>query len=449
MIGGGLGGLAAAARLCKVGHDVTLVERTSRLGGVVHAVEHSFSERESFRWDDGPATMTLPAAARDLFRKSGRPLERALELEPVTTPRRHAFADGTVLDLPVGNRAGQHRALDAALGPAAAKDWQTVVDDLAPLWERLRTRVLEVPFTGGVRSLGPAGFRALASGRSLRSYARGRLRDQRARQLLEHLAVATGSDPGQTPALAAVQAYVERTFGLWTSPGGLTRLAEVLAERVHERGVDVRMGTEALGITTDGNGVSEVSVAGGDRLPADVVVAGVDVRTLVGELLAGPPRSLRRAARAIRQAPARTGVHLGLRGYADLPFETVFHGTVPGDPLTVIVRAPADPSLAPEGHRAVTVLVAGPRHTGGATDPLEILAARGLDLRRDVVARVDADPQPYGPVWRGWWRGLGVPTNQTAVRGLFVVGGSAHPGPGVPSVLLGAAAVAQLVGSAR
>src|SRR3954462_12041288 len=111
VVGGGLGGTAAPARRAKQGHQVTLVERLERLGGSV-----GYVERDGFRWDAGPTSTALPAVLRDLFRKSGRPLERELELGPVEPAPEHRFADSTVLALPMGSRAAQMTAVEEALG---------------------------------------------------------------------------------------------------------------------------------------------------------------------------------------------------------------------------------------------------------------------------------------------------------------------------------------------
>ena len=468
MIGAGLGGLAAAARLAKLGHAVTAVERSPQVGGVVQTLERSHeistTQRVMFRWDSGPASMTLPAALRDLFRKSGRPLERVAELAPVTSPRRHVFADGTVLDLPVGSRSGQFRALEHVLGGATANAWQSTLDDLTTTWELLRTHALEAPFRG-VRDLGPAGLRALVAGGSLRSFARRHLPDSRARSLLEHAVVGSGSDPGRAPAFTAVHAYVERTFGQWTCPGGFGRLAGALGERLRERKVDLRLGTEVAEVLTSAGRVNGVGLGDGERLAAELVVSGVDVRTLAGMVVDAAPRPLRRAARTVTPAPVSHVVHLGLRDAPELPYETVLHGGRDLGPADreeapcIVVRAPDDPDLAPAGYRAVTVEVLGDRRgtaagegsapAGGAgADPLDVLAGRGLDLRHRVVVRVDRDAASYGPTWRGLARGRGLVRNRTPLSGLYAVGGTAHPGPGVPSVLLGAAAVAQDIGRA-
>src|SRR5688572_11499026 len=112
VVGGGFGGMASAARLAKLGHDVTLLERSEQLGGALATVE-----QDGFAWDAGPHTTLLPAVIRDLFRKSGRPLEKEIgELEPLELIREHRFEDETSVRLHGGSRAAQKAAFDE-LGP--------------------------------------------------------------------------------------------------------------------------------------------------------------------------------------------------------------------------------------------------------------------------------------------------------------------------------------------
>jgi phytoene dehydrogenase-like protein len=92
VIGGGFGGLATALRLAKLGHAVTLVEERELGGALVPFT------RDGFVWDTATHTI-LPAVVRDLFRKTGRPLEKELELAPLDCLREHWFEDGTSLVL--------------------------------------------------------------------------------------------------------------------------------------------------------------------------------------------------------------------------------------------------------------------------------------------------------------------------------------------------------------
>src|SRR3954452_19271551 len=142
VVGGGFGGLASAARLAKLGHEVTLVEARPQLGGAL-----GFVEADGFRWDTGPTSTLLPAVIRDFFRKSGRPAEKEIDLVPVEPVQQHRFEDDTVLDLPGGSRAAQLEAVDTALGAGAGARWTSYVDDFAEVWEVLRKDFFERPWS--------------------------------------------------------------------------------------------------------------------------------------------------------------------------------------------------------------------------------------------------------------------------------------------------------------
>ncbi len=137
VIGGGFGGLASALRLAKLGHDVTLVEERE-LGGALVPVT-----ADGFTWDVVAHTL-LPAVVRDLFRKTGRPLEKELDLVQLDCVREHWFADGSALVLPAG-RAAQLQAFDT-LGPGLGQPWLDHVQSYADDWEALRRGYLEVPW---------------------------------------------------------------------------------------------------------------------------------------------------------------------------------------------------------------------------------------------------------------------------------------------------------------
>ncbi|HEX2175528.1 MAG TPA: FAD-dependent oxidoreductase [Nocardioidaceae bacterium] len=444
VVGGGFAGMATAARLAKLGHTVTLCERSPALGGALGRVEE-----QGFAWDAGPWSTTLPAVLRDLFRKSGRPLERMLDLVPVEPARVHRFEDGTELALPAGSRADQIDAMAPVFGEAAALQWAEFLDQLAPAWDLLRRTALEQPFAG-CSALTREQQRLLDPRRSLHKVARKTFRDERLRTLLQHHVVMQGSEPRDVPGFLAVESYVERTFGRWRPVGGMHALTTALAVRLQERGVDVRLETEVGGIVCKDDAVAAVTLADGTAVGTDLVVGGIDPRRLFRMLEYAPAARtpLRDADRTIPAVPPGA-THLGLTATAAVPMldsELVLHE----ESSTLVVR-PDD--QAPPGHLAWTVL----RRGNVGENTLDALARRGIDVREQVVARVDrspaemvrlADGSPYGVRWAGprtiSWR----PNNQTPVRGLYCAGASAHPGAGVPLVGLGAALVAELVGKA-
>ena len=146
VIGGGMGGLAAAARLAKKGHKVTLFEAGSRLGGKCQ------TERlGEFSFDTGPSLLTLPAVYRDLFIKTGKRLEHLLELKPVDPAFEYIFHDGTRIQFPNLSHNGTVGAITEVLGTNAGNDWHNLLERAESMWEASRESFIE----GELRSIWP------------------------------------------------------------------------------------------------------------------------------------------------------------------------------------------------------------------------------------------------------------------------------------------------------
>ncbi|HET6626897.1 MAG TPA: FAD-dependent oxidoreductase [Nocardioidaceae bacterium] len=433
VVGGGLGGCASAARLAKLGHQVTLVERLDHVGGAV-----GFLDRDGYRWDTGPVSTALPAVIRDLFRKSGRPLERELELVPLDPIREHRFEDGSVLSLPSGSRSAQHEAIETALGAGRGDRWLDYTHSFVDTWTALRRDYLERPYSPD--HAGAATRRLLASRTTLHRRVHKAFKDQRLRELALAGVVLDGHDPHNVPAWLGMMSYVEQNFGVWTVPGGMGELAAALAKRLRERRVDVRLGTTVSDIVLrDGRPAGVETDLGG--IDADLVVSAIDPRGI--PLLAS---HVRRTMPAIPPVL----VHLGLQGdlpadLADLPHEVVLHG----DPMLVVRTN----GTAPDGGRAWTVLGRGRL----AEDIVTALARRGIDVRENLRVRVDRSPRelveiwggsPYGVLWQGRATLVQRMGTRTPVDGVYCAGAHAAPGSGVPFVGLSAALVAEEIGKA-
>ncbi|WP_246486943.1 phytoene desaturase family protein [Kribbella qitaiheensis] len=416
--------------MAKLGHQVTVCEQDARLGGALGRVD-----ADGFSWDAGAASTTLPAALRDLFRKSGRPIESLVQLDPITEPRRHLFGDGSVLDLPVGDRPGQLDAWTDLAGAKTARRWTDLVDSYGETWQVLRKTSLEPPL---MDRLPWNAIRALKPWQSLDRVADRRLDDDRARAVLRYYAIQHGSDPKATPGYVGVWSYLERTFGRWTVAGGFGAVADALAQRTSERKIDVRTEAEVVAVTSKGGAVTGVRLADGTELPADIVVSDVDPRELYGQLVDDPAaKKVRRKVMSTHQAQAAYVVHLGLQDpVPDLPFETVLHGSP-----TVVVRTGG---VAPAGHKAWSVLV----HGYPADDVLDLLVARGLHIRDKVVSRQASSSWLAGVAWEGFRTARKRAANVSPIKGLYCVGAGAHPGTGVPATTLGAAIVADAIGKA-
>jgi phytoene desaturase len=484
VVGAGVGGLAAAARLASAGHRVTVCEQAEHVGGKLGLVE-----RDGFRFDTGPSLLTMPHVFADLFAATGARLTDVLELEPLEPLARYRFPDGTILGAS-GDLEVMTDRLDEALGAGAGADWRRFVARAERMWQAVRGPFLESPLRGA-RDLARYALRAsdlvaVAPHRSLRDLGRRYLRDPRLRMLLDRYATYAGSDPRRAPAALATVPYVEQAYGGWYVKGGLYRLGEAIAERAAERGAVLRTNTDVAAIEQAGGRVAGVRLADGERLRADVVVANADAAHVYGDLVAGPQAQAARR-RLARATPSLSGfvLLLGVRGDTpglahhnvlfpadyDAEFDALF-GPAPQpvpDP-TLYVAVPPDPAVAPPAHEAWFVLVNAPRQgqvdwdapglaQGYGDRLLDLLAARGLDVRERVVVRETITPADlerrtravggaiYGTSSNGARAGFLRPANRSPVAGLFLVGGSSHPGGGLPLVALSARIVADLVGT--
>ncbi len=498
MIGAGVGGLAAGVRLAAVGHHVTLCEAAPVVGGKLGRHRRD-TELGTFTFDTGPTLLTLPQVFEELFAETGTPLSDAVDLRRLDTIARYRFADGTEVDT-VSDPDRQRQAFDDTLGAGTGAAWQHVVNRGAAIWKAVEEPIFGSTLSGrtllslGRRLARLDDLRTVAPHRTLHSVARELLPDPRQRLMLERYATYEGSDPRHAPAALAVVPYLEHRFGAWYVDGGLYGLAEALADRFAALGGELRLGTRVARVAGTGR-VTHVELADGTQLAADVVVSDTDARVLHGEL--------HRTRRHVPPADSLSGFVLLLGVHDPLPslgHHTVRYGGAPyGDEFDAVfgtrvsagvrgpgrlvpdpvlyVNAPHDPSVAPDGCRAVYVLVNAARHaTTGASGTLDwtvpgladryaatvldLLAARGLDLRDRLVScdvRTPADLERdtgapggaiYGQVQHGPLATVARAHNRSRTRGLFLVGGSTHPGGGLPLVALSARAVAADIGPA-
>lgn len=429
VVGGGLGGCASAARLAKLGHDVTLLDALPTLGGAIGSVE-----LDGFRWDTGPSATALPAVLRDLFRKSGRPLERELDLVPVEPMREHRFADGTQLRLPSGSRSAQLEAVDEALGGGRGQEWVDYVHDFAEPWDRLRRDYLERPYSADRADKETE--QLLRSRTMMHKAVTRRFRDKRLRTLAFHHAVEGGQDPRNVPAWFGIMDYVEQNFGTWTIPGGFGQLAGLLTKRLAERGVTVLTGVTAKDLELGSAGAQAV-LTGSGPIAAERVVVAIDPRRL--------PVLAPYVDRSMPAIPP-TVTHLGLSGeFPDLPAEIVVH-----DEYVITIRTDGQ---APPGKSAWTLLGRGKL----SEDLVVALARKKIDVRDAIETRVDRSPRelvehysgsPAGVLWQGRATVRDRLSTVTPLPGVYAAGAHTGGGGWVPFVGLTAALVAEAIGPA-
>ncbi|GAA3451119.1 phytoene desaturase family protein [Dactylosporangium matsuzakiense] len=481
VIGAGVGGLSVAARLAAAGHRVTVFEQAETVGGKLGRRTVETAEG-AFTFDTGPSLFTLPQVAAELLASTAGSLDPTggLDLVPLDPIVRHHFPDGSTLDSAAGDAFAER--IGQAFGAEAAADWRRLWRRAGRVWATSWRHVLTSPVDSPMQMAGLAwrlgDLAAIAPGRTLRGLGRSHLRDPRLRMLLERYATYTGADPRRAPAALLAIPYAELEFGGWYLRGGLGTLADALLARCEALGVRVVTGAAVRSIAVEGSRAAGVILEDGNAVKADVVVANADALQVYRSLLPRPREARRLEARSLGGFVLLLGLRGRTPGLAhhtvffprdyDAEFDAIF-GTPPApvpDP-TVFVTAADDPLVRPDGHEGWFVLVnaapQGPVDWPAAADAyadrvLAVLAERGHDVRdrllfREVLTPADleaATRSPGGAIYGTASHGLGGllrPPNRSPLPGLFLVGGSVHPGGGLPLVMLSAKIVADLIGA--
>jgi phytoene desaturase len=480
VVGGGLGGLAAACTLAARGYGVVLLEKNAWLGGKAAVLEEG-----GYRFDMGPTILTLPSVLRRVFAEAGERLEEHLDLTRLDPQWRCFFHDGSVLDL--RQDAGTMAAALEAFAPGSAKGYRRFLGlsrrqhDVSERFFFWRPVGSPWDLFDTTSAFQPSTVRALLDlrpGRSVAATVRAHAADARVAQMLDHFTQYVGSAPDQSPAVLCGIAHMQTGEGVWYPRGGTGAVPRALAALAERLGVELRCGAGVRRILTDAGGRAYgLETESGERLGASAVVANSDSVRTHRDLLGGPAR--RRFERRRGYEPACSGVvlYLGLdRGYGHLAHHNFVFSRDPGEEFDAIYRqgepapdptcylaAPArtEPAVAPPGGEALYVLVHAPHlrphhdwkrmlpayrrtildklaTTAGLTDLEGRIRVERWLTPQDIHDRYGVlDGAIYGLASHGKFLGAFKPSNRSPdVPGLYLAGGSAHPGPGMPMVLM-------------
>ncbi len=481
VIGGGLGGLAAACTLAARGHRVQLFEANPWLGGKAAVLEEA-----GFRFDMGPSILTLPRVLRKIFGEAGRRLEDYLDLVPLDPQWRCFFDDGSVLDLHADVKqmqatlAGFTHGNDDPAGYARFINHAKRLDGISErffFWKSIGS-VLDMMDPKASFNLGTlSDVLAMGMGRSVSDTVRSYIKDRRVAQMIDHFTQYVGSCPDASPAVLCGIAHMQTNEGIWYPMGGTRAVPLALARLASELGVEIIPGSKVHRIDHDGRRVTGLTHGDGHFVPLDAVVSNMDAVRTYRELIGG--KFADRFERHKHFEPACSGVvlYLGLKKrYEHLlhhgfvfsrdpheEFDAIYKRGEPAADPTCYIAAPAvtDPTVAPPGGEALYVLVhtpyLRPRHDWSAMlpayrrtilDKLKRTAGLG-DIEERIVFEQALTPQDihdryrvlngaiYGIASHGKFFGAFKPANRRKdIEGLYLAGGAAHPGPGMPMVMM-------------
>ncbi len=479
IVGAGIGGLAAALRLSHAGCAVTVIEAQPTPGGKMRTLPSVAGPV-----DAGPTVLTLRPVFEALFSEVGEHLEDHVTLQPLSVLARHYWDDGTRFDL-MADPDATLANLDSAFGPEAVEDYRAFRARSARLFD-----AFDAPMMQAARPSQPALVarvlrqpslaRDMAPHRSMAADLARAFRDPRLAQLFGRYATYVGGSPYLSPALLSLVSTAEAR-GVWAVEGGMHRLARAIEALARARGATFRYGQCVRRIVTSGGKVTGVETAEGHH-PAEAVVFNGDPRALrTGHLGEDVTRAVPPAATEPRSLSAYVHAFAARAHGPAISHHTVFFGSDPGAEFTALAQGqrPTDATLylcaqdrtgdtPPDGPERFEIILNGPPVPDGATETEKDIA----QCQTQVFARLASfglrfDPQPgpetlttpqgfarlfpassgslYGRSPHGLTAGLKRPTARTGIAGLYLCGGGAHPGAGVPMATLSARHAAEAI----
>lgn len=479
IIGAGLGGLAAACRLAKSDHDVTILEKNENVGGKVNHVEAG-----GYSFDTGASLLTMRHVFEDLFDFCGRRLEDYLDLVSLDPICRYFWTDKTVFD--ASSDLQKTRAEIARIAPSDVENFTKYLADAKRKYEIAEKTFLAHSLNDLPKLLRPKYLKDLlhiSSLKTLDKHHAAYFQTAKLQQLFNRFATYNGSSPYQTPATFALVPFVEFGLGAWYARGGIYEIPKALARLAKEFGVNIRTGCAVEKIIVEDKKAVGAQLETGETVSSDYVVANSDAietyRNLVDEKFFNQKLD--------RREPSCSGfvLLLGVRKkYPQLAhhniffsddyraeFDQLFRDLRPAKNPTIYVCAASrtDATQSPENCENLFVLINAP-YTSARTDwqieaksyrdlIVEKLESFGLkDLENSIEYEQIITPADfenkyrtnrgsiYGVSSNGVFSAfLRVPNRSRQIKNLYFVGGATHPGGGMPLVLLSGKMTADLI----
>lgn len=465
--------MAAAIRLASAGTEVRLLERSDRLGGKLREVDVG-----GYKLPAGPSVFTMRAVFEELFGGAEK-LAEYLELEPIDPLCRHFFPDGSQLDLHT-DAERTRREIKAFAGERDARGYMEFRAHAHKIHEIVRGPFMERPLAvfDLLRPSTLLQITQIDGMRTLWKAIESFFVDPRLRQLFARYATYNGSSPFHAPATLAVIAHVENAYGIFSCKGGIYRLAEALEKRARSLGVTIEIGVQIDEIVVERGRAVGVR-RGGAVERADLIIAAVDAAHVYDRLL-GSERAMRKLGEKYASEELSSSAYVLLavadRAPLDLLHHNVFFSRDYKREFEELVndrRPPVDPTVylcaddrvhgssVGETERAFLLTNAPPLDEKGRRVDWKTEAPRCRDRIASTLARhgwslnvrasVEQTPVDFAerfPSSKGALYGLASnskmaafkrPPNQVSgIAGLYLVGGTVHPGAGLPMVCLSA-----------
>ncbi|WP_223700732.1 phytoene desaturase family protein [Sutcliffiella deserti] len=481
VIGGGLGGLAAAISLAAKGFKVTILEKNSHLGGKLMAVQLG----ETY-FDFGPNTITMPDVFREVIALSGENPDEYLTFIKLHSHTRNVSSDGTKFDFSTDREIMLEQL--SRLDPTGAKNYHAYLTKVTELYKLGQTHFFRRTFTSTKDYLSPslgASFSKVKPLTSLHQFNRRYFTNPFVIQALDRYATYIGSSPYISPATFALISYLELVDGVYYAKGGNWKIAEAFEKIARKLGVEIRTDCAVTKIVVKNKQAVSVEVADEEIYYADIFVMNADLLAAYPDLVHEKDRSHFSNQKAASYEPSISALVIlaGLQErneqllHHSVYFSTNYHKEFielmkdrkyASNPTIYLSNSSVtELDKGPHGDN-LFILVNAPAVTSSADNSIFIeeykkqiyttLESHGLSINANLKVEKIITPQDiqskfgafkgslYGAASNRKRDAFFRPRNKARdIGNLYFVGGSTHPGGGSPMVTLSGINVANTI----
>ncbi len=483
IIGAGLGGLSAACRLAKSGFEVTVLEKNERVGGKVN-----FVENDGYKFDTGASLLTMKHVFEELFEFCGKSIEDYLDIKPLEPICRYFWSDRTVFDA----SQSVEKTLEEIekLEPNDVKGFQQYLADSKQKYEIAERTFLAKSLNELPQLLKPKylpDLLKISTLKTLNKHNKQYFKSEKLQQLFNRFATYNGSSPYKTPATFALIPYVEFGLGAWYVKGGIYQISKALEKLANELGVKFRVETEVEEIIIENKTAKGIRLKNGEILTSEIVITNADAIETYRNLIDKNKRRIYTNKKLEKIEPSCSGFVLLLgtnKNFDQLAhhniffsndykaeFEAIFETKTPAKNPTIYICATSrtDATQAPENCENLFILINAP-YTSSATNwekekknyrnliikKLEEFGLEGLENSiefEQIITPEDFEKKYranrgsiYGVSSNGIFSAfMRVPNMAKDIKNLYFVGGTTHPGGGMPLVLLSGKMACELI----
>ena len=481
VIGGGFGGMAAALRLRAKNYEVTLVDRSSMLGG-----RGQVFIRNGFKHDAGPTVITAPFLFEELFALYNEKLADHITLVPLTPWYRFYFSDKTSFDY--GGTLEDTLAEIAKISPKDVDGYRRLLEHSQNIFNIAFVQLSSVPFNRFFKMLAlvPKLITLKSYDTVWRMVCRY-LKNEKLRQAFSIQPLLVGGNPFSTTSIYGLIHYLERAYGVFFAMGGTGAIVNALADLMKRNSIEIRLNTTVKKVVIEDGCAKKVIFDDGTSQSVDLIVSNADPTYLYENMIDQHEIAITTKFK-LKVAHYSMGLFVVYFGstkkYDDVAHHTIWLGKtyqallhnifdkkILSDDFSLYLHRPTatDDSFAPTGCDSFYVLCPVPNLQGNVHwkqegDQLKNRIIEALDqtilpdLKQHIVEDFYMSPEDFkdnylsnhgagfsiAPIFRqsAWFR---FHNQSEKIKNLYVVGAGTHPGAGLPGVLCSAKVIDSMI----